>query len=303
MNKEFNFDVFTNRGLKKDIKNIPAALHSFGIDQQAKSYFVSEGTGFPFAPEEPFRIDFYQYMVCTSGTAQITFNNTDVTIKPDVFFATIPSTIIKVKKHSKNFAAKLLVFDKGFLLKNILDARQLEQLGFFNYDVLPFIQLTKNEADFLKQRLNYIKERNEQASVFKDSIVQSLIFNLLFETAEIFFKYLNIKSNKSISRDEDLFFRFIKLVDAHHLQHTALVFYADQLHISEKYLIQICKNASGKTPGTHIAEANIQEAKLLLNHPDNNISMVANRLNYSSVAAFSKFFKKHTGVSPSAWKA
>lgn len=96
--------------------------------------------------------------------------------------------------------------------------------------------------------------------------------------------------------------KFMKVMQFNFKTKRQLDFYAGKLFISDKYLIEICKKVSGKTPGTLIAEAVLAEAKLLLTLPDQNISMVSEVLHYGSVAAFSKFFKKNAGVSPMAFR-
>lgn len=292
-----NLSYLSNTG-----KNIRAVLQLFGQEDTYKPYFVSEGTGIQVFPEESFRADFYVYLICTSGTATIIINNSVTTVQKNTFIAAIPSTILEIKEHSKNFKAKVLIFEKNFLLKNILDTRQLEQLGFFSYDTLAHLRLHSEEAIVLKEKLDVICQCSKQDKIFQSQIIQSLIFNLLFETAEIFFKHLNLAKKKEVSREDELFIKFMKLAQQNFQFHKELGFYAQRICISERHLIQICKDISGKTPGTIIAEMLIHEAKLLLKNPDYNVSMVSNELNYSSVAAFSKFFKKQTGSSPNSYK-
>ena len=85
------------------------------------------------------------------------------------------------------------------------------------------------------------------------------------------------------------------------VQHN-LKFYADSLYITPKYLIHVVKNVSGKTPGELIQEALIAHAKLLLKNLNNSVSSVADELHFSDQASFSKFFKKHTGMSPLSYR-
>ncbi len=253
-------------------------------------------------PEEPFRADFYVYVIGIAGSAKLMVNNEPVQINAGIFFTAIPSTILQVKSHTKNFKAKVLVFERPFLLNNILDARQLEHLGFFNYHSLANLLLTERETRLLCGLLDHLHDRSLKESLFLDSIVQSLIFNLLLETAEIFIKHKDLVRKKSVSHEEDIFIRFMKLVQQNFHHRRQLSFFSNKLFVSDKYLIQVCKNIAGKTPGAILAETTLNDAKLLLNNPDNNINLVSQAYNYASVAAFSKFFKKHTGMSPKKWK-
>lgn len=253
-------------------------------------------------PESGFRSDFYIYAICLSGTAGIALNGEKIKLGRNDFFAAIPSTAMQVFGHSADFKVKVLLFERSFLLKNVSDTKQLEQLGFFNFDTLAHIHLTQTEAHFLKQKLDDILEKSRTHGIFHDTIMQSLIINLLFETAEIYFQYEGITQKKSLSNEELLFIKFMKLLQFNFKTQKQLGFYTQQLFITDKHLIDICKKVAGKTPGTLLAAAILAEAKLLLALPEYNISAVSSKLQYSSVAAFSKFFRKHTGISPMAYK-
>lgn len=299
LNSKFVFKLVF---LKNDTKNINATLQLFGYNEEGKPWFISNGVGIVSYPEEAFRADFYVYAICISGKAILKTNNEIIHIEAGTFFTTIPSTILQAISHTKNFKAKVLIFERSFLLKNILDARQLEHLGFFNFNSLAHHFFNEEETKQLSSLFANLYNRSLHSGVFHNEIMQSLILNLLFETAEIYLLHANLKKEKSITREEDLFLKFMKQVQFHFRAQHPLGFYSKSLFISDKYLIQLCKRIAGKTPGIILAEALINEAKLLLNNPENNITMVSQQLNYSSVAAFSKFFKKHTGFAPKDWK-
>lgn len=273
----------------------------FGYAETDRPWFISDGSGIVVYPETPFHADFYLYAICLEGKASIQVNEALREVVPGDFFTAIPSTILQLKRHSKSFRARVLLFERSFLLKNILDTRQLEHLGFFNYDSLAHVQLDPGDTAQLFPLLNYLKQRAAGDGIFQQEIIQSLIIQILFETAEIYFRRHPQQPKMPASREEELFLKFMKLIPGTvHLQYP-LEYYCRKLCISEKYLIQVCKDVSGKTPGFILSEALLNEAKLLLRDPGNNVSMVSLSLNYTSVAAFSKFFKKHTGMSPVHW--
>lgn len=284
-------------------KDISATLQLFGLKETGAPYFISEGIAVTTYPQEGFRADYYIYAICLSGTATISLNGEKIRLKKNDFFTAIPSSAIQVFECSDSFRAKVLLFQRSFLLKNIADTRQLEQLGYFNYDTMVHVPLHNEEASFLKQKLDTLGVRSKMDSLFQDTIMQSLMINLLFETAEIYFRYRGEVKRKALNNEELLFVKFTSLLQTHFITERQLDFYANKLFVTDKYLIEICKKVAGKTPGTLIAEAVLAEAKLLLTLPDQNISTVSTELQYSSVAAFSKFFKKHTGIAPKDYKA
>jgi len=78
--------------------------------------------------------------------------------------------------------------------------------------------------------------------------------------------------------------------------------YADDLLISEKHLIAIIKETTGKTPAEYIQEIFLLESKTLLTHTPYSIAEIAYRLNFEDPSYFSKVFKKHFGITPSSYK-
>ena len=59
---------------------------------------------------------------------------------------------------------------------------------------------------------------------------------------------------------------------------------------------------TGKTTTDHIAARLSREAKALLWHTDWNIAEVGYSLGFDEPTHFNYFFKKHTGLAPSAFR-
>jgi AraC family transcriptional regulator, transcriptional activator of pobA len=78
--------------------------------------------------------------------------------------------------------------------------------------------------------------------------------------------------------------------------------YADRLSVHVNYLNKALKESTGKTTSEIISQRVLQEAKILLRHSNWNISEVSWSLGFEEVAHFSNFFRKHTGLSPNAFR-
>ena len=78
--------------------------------------------------------------------------------------------------------------------------------------------------------------------------------------------------------------------------------YAEDLGLHPNYLNNIIKTITGKSVGLWIAEKNIAVAKNLLKCSDYSIKEIAGRLHFTDAAHFSKYFKKHTALSPSFYR-
>lgn len=76
---------------------------------------------------------------------------------------------------------------------------------------------------------------------------------------------------------------------------------ADILHIHPTHLSNTIKETTGKSPCAICHERTVLMAKKLLSLPDSKISTVAYKLTFDP-AHFTKYFKKHTGLTPSQFK-
>ena len=79
--------------------------------------------------------------------------------------------------------------------------------------------------------------------------------------------------------------------------------FAEHLSIHVNHLNRAIKETTGKTTTEHIAGRLAAEAMALLKHTDWNISEIGYSLGFGEPAHFNNFFKKHTSVSPSAFRS
>lgn len=94
---------------------------------------------------------------------------------------------------------------------------------------------------------------------------------------------------------------FRKLLDEHLVQKKSPAAYAGMLNISEVYLNEAVKGATGLSAGAYLRSRVIVEAKRLLAYTSMSAKEIAYTLGYDDYAYFSRFFSKYVGVSPSAY--
>jgi AraC-like DNA-binding protein len=77
---------------------------------------------------------------------------------------------------------------------------------------------------------------------------------------------------------------------------------AEELHLEYNYLSSLFSSVEGVTLEHYIISQKIERAKELLFYDELNLTQIADRLGYSSVAHLSAQFKKVTGLTPSELK-
>lgn len=95
--------------------------------------------------------------------------------------------------------------------------------------------------------------------------------------------------------------RFRKLLDEYLVREKSPTAYASMLNISEVYLNEAVKGATGLSAGVYLRARVIVQAKRLLVYTSMSAKEIAYKLGYDDYAYFSRFFKKYVGVSPSGY--
>ena len=78
--------------------------------------------------------------------------------------------------------------------------------------------------------------------------------------------------------------------------------FAERLSVHVNHLNKVLKESIGKTTTEVIGNRIVQEAKYLLKQTNWNVSEIAYSLGFEEVAHFSNFFKKHTQLTPLAYR-
>ena len=202
--------------------------------------------------------------------------------------------------HIEQGSVMLLPTDTIVEIKEIsADARVVAIMFRDGIDVMDEIILNTSptESDHLL-RMIYLTWDIMQIKPYRAKTVQNLLQAIVSDVQYI----QNIEAEsikyKSTSRTQDLFMQFKRQVHRHCTRERSIPFYAGQLHVTPHHLSAIVKKASGKSVMHWVNRATIQEAKVLLKTDHAMGYEIAGRLHFPNASAFSKFFKRETGMTP-----
>jgi AraC family transcriptional activator of pobA len=173
-------------------------------------------------------------------------------------------------------------------------------LLFFGASEIPKIVIPKEKTRHFQSLWDiFIMEIDEQ-DAYKLDMLRSLLKRFLILCTRIYKKErFDIHyDNKNIG----LIREYNYLVEQHYKTLTKVGDYAKILYKSPKTLSNVFKKYIDKTPLQIINERRLLEAKRLLNYSDSTIQEIAESLNFNDIQAFSNFFKKHTKMTPSAFR-
>lgn len=109
-------------------------------------------------------------------------------------------------------------------------------------------------------------------------------------------------SEECLRQSDYIFNNFMEAVTADKGRHRTIGYYAEMLCYTPKYLSTIVKKVCGKNALTLINDNAIEHIIAELKYSDKNIKQIAFDFNFSNNSFFSKFFKMHTGISPTEYR-
>ena len=131
------------------------------------------------------------------------------------------------------------------------------------------------------------------------NVVYSMITTITHYYDNLFCEQTAVSASSS---SNDIFNRFLRLVNLYGCRKHQLAFYAEKLCITSRYLGTVVLSTSGVGAKEWIDRAVISTAKVLLRHSDKQTSEIADELNFVNVSFFCKYFKRLTGYTPQQYR-
>lgn len=250
---------------------------------------------------EPCRLDAITLLFIVRGKIRYLQNLKEYEATGSCILVNLPDNIVQVLS-TEDIEMYAVFISTDFLTSMPTDMLQRAQ-AYMAVNQEHRTQVSLEHLTTLLPFLDIVKSTLEINGPETDEIMKSLLQTFLYAAFSMRSQSLKNKKNESdsiyVSRgNRRLYDRFMELLTRYHTQERQVKFYAEKLCVSPKYLSMAVKDFSGKSPSDWIAEYVVAEAKSLLYYSQLSTLEVAFRLNFQSQAAFSKFFKQNTGISP-----
>lgn len=242
---------------------------------------------------QPYRLEEARIGHIKKGKAIVSINLIDHEVHENMLLFLSENTIIQPVSASADFDLEGLGVTNDFF-KLMMNNQPPSFLSSGISELLIDI------SDYKEDLFGHIFELIWKAIHQKDynrELTYSLICALFYDLDKIYKNYKTIPQKPS-SREQEIFDKFIVLVNKHCKSEHALSFYADKLCITQRYLGTLVYKASEKTAKDWIERAIITEAKILLKHTNKLTYQIADELNFPNPSFFCKYFKRLTGMTP-----
>ena len=241
-------------------------------------------------------------MFCTRGEAIITIDLRKYHIVPNTHITLLPSSIISLTSTSKDFLVDFFAYSETMF-----------KTACFRLEP-PFIHFIKENACYthtedepVRAITGLITASNaiyrDSENLYREAIAQNLLQIFFLDTYDKVQRYFTEEQINGSNRKEELFKKFINLVHTYCATQRDVVFYADQLCISTRYLSAITKQEAENSAKEIIDENLILELKMALQSTGMSLKEIADKYRFPDQSFFGRYFKKHTGMSPKEYRA
>ena len=256
----------------------------------------------------PCRFDGFLIFYCVSGKLKMSVNLTEVELSKGMIYVNVPGNIVRIHEIVTNtLANKDVRFLCMALSKEFFQGLNVEICKLFNEGISmlekPCVMLKEKDFELAGSLIQYIITLLKTEVSYKREAILSALSSLFYILLGAWTSETAGNTTTALSnRSKVIFDKFMRLVMEYHTQHRNVGFYAEKLCLTPKYLSKIIKTATGRSAPEWIDSYVILEAKNLLKHSGTPIKEIVFKLNFPNQSVFYKFFKAHTGMTPTEYR-
>lgn len=242
------------------------------------------------------RLEDASIFFCASGHAKLDIDLQEYELKKDTQVVLLPGRVLHVSFMTEDFRLLYIGFSNKFFheITNRLDPTFFRFLKENPCVVLPHERT--EQIQILARSIDCIFRDRE--NLFRLQIARNCIQSFLLDIYDKTKRYFDQSNEEGISRQEELFKRFIQHIHRYCATHREVSFYAEKLYITPRYLSTIVQNVGHATAKSIIDHHVIVEIKTALKTTNLSVQEISNQMNFPDQSFFGRYFKKHTGMSP-----
>ena len=254
--------------------------------------------GFITSPE-PHRLTFYEVALVEDGDGYLELDGQALEVRPNRVIVTAPGEARSWHLAGRELRARVAFFDPRML--DGMTGRESCESAF------PFLVARRSARTFAPpprefERMAQIVAdmRDELAVPRADSadLLRAQLLHLLLLAQR------HVPSAGTDVRDAatDLAQRFCLLVERKFTVWPRVAQYAHALHVSARHLNACVRHASGRTASAVIHDRLVLESQRHLLGTSEPAAVIAEALGFSDASYFVRFFRRHTGCTPAAFR-
>ncbi|WP_278372162.1 helix-turn-helix domain-containing protein [Segatella bryantii] len=252
-------------------------------------------------PAESRKMGCILLALCLKGHAEYIVDTDKLIVHPNDLVIINEGQLTEDYKLSEDCSGIAIMLSQDFLQEIIEGVNEISSLFLFSR-THPILSLQPEEVNAIINYFQLLKEKVQNKNHhFRKDTVRMLISSMIYDVSNAIYRiqHINIKRQ---SRGEIILAKFIYLVEQNFKSERRVSWYAQKLCITPKYLSEIIKQVSHRTPNEWIDYYVTRELKVLLKNSGKSIKEITQEMNFANQSFLGKFFKEHVGMSPTEYR-
>lgn len=268
-------------------------------------FVPGDAKDFSLAGGLPVYVNAFSYMLVLQGGAECRIDEQSYALGANMLCLISPLHLTEFTRVSSDFKCLFLCIHKNFVDgMGAFDFKSRIAKG-MNMHRAPVVRLRAEDTAVLKACIEDVSAQiAKEGHLYQLELVQNALVRFYLEVDNIMDRQRTASPEaQTLPRHQLVLQEFITVLMNHYKEEHLVSYYADALHMSTQYLTSIVRSQTGKTVNAFICELIYSEARNMLSSTDLSIQQITAELHFADQASFSKFFKRHAGVSPQKFRA
>ncbi|PCI93795.1 MAG: hypothetical protein COB15_15625 [Flavobacteriales bacterium] len=242
----------------------------------------------------PHQHKFHQFLFFEKGSGTHLIDDKTYEVKDKSIHFVSPNHIhdLKVDAGTKGYVC---MFKEELFFINNESEKFLNEVDLFsNWNTNPLLELGDTAFGDLKSIIESIVIEYENQKTRKNEVLLMFLKLFLIKASRLCANCTNVE----ISSKRKIVESFLGLVDESCNKNLPINYYAEQLSITTTYLNRLVNDVYDKSVSDFVNDRIVLESKRILRFSSKSIKEVSFELGFEDPSYFSRFFKKHTKLTP-----
>ena len=251
---------------------------------------------------DPVRLQMNMIASCQRGSLHLAIGDREVEVGKGDIFICPPNTMLAIREVSDDFACTAMCVSNHGML-NILRSHISVWNRAMYVSKVSVLKMNETDMVFYAKFTDLVRlcldpQFSDRSSwkPYRREIVETLLKSALLAVSNLLLQ--DLPQDAANSSTNDLFDRFLELLQQSDIKHQPVEYFAQQLCITPKYLSIICKRHSGKTAIDWITEYTLSDITYYLRSTTKSIKEISGILGFSNTSFFGKYVREHLHMSP-----
>lgn len=252
-------------------------------------------------PDQAKRMDCLLYAFCIKGEAEYTVDTIRRNVRAGQIIIVGINQVIADVRCSDDCVGRCVFISRDYIREILSGIRGLSSVFLFTR-MHPVFTMTLDSIQGFQEFYHLIRQKmTETTHRFRRDTVRALMQAFVYDAGNIIWHVIKADGQQN-SRAEEIFIRFLLLVQDNFRKERRVSWYARQLSITPKYLSETIRVVSRETPSQWIDDFVTLELRVMLRNSNLSIKEITDRMHFPNQSFLGKFFKEHVGMSPKEYR-